>query len=135
MGLLGAPHSYPSSDEQDIWTEFDVLDPVEFGARRSSTPTSPPKPLKVTFLGGSLLIDGLAFTSRHDALPIPEEGTRCLLLLKKTSDGYRIAGDYYGIFAVENGILRALTAKRGFAPKLRGALADDAATDMSRLLK
>ena len=135
MGMLGTPHSIPSSDERDVWTEFDVLDAVELGARRSSTPTSPPRPLRVTLLGGSLLIDGLTFTSRHDALPISEEGTRCLLLLTRSSDGYRIAGDYYGIFAVENGVLRALTAKRGFARELRGAVAEDAGETLGRLLK
>jgi hypothetical protein len=135
MGTLGAPHGVPSSDQRDVWTEFDVLDAVELGARRSSTPRSPPRPLRVTLLGGSLLIEGLTFTSRHDALPIPEEGTRCLLLLTRSSDGYRIAGDYYGIFAVENGVLRALTAKRGFAPELRGAVAEDAGEKLGRLLK
>jgi hypothetical protein len=44
-------------------------------------------------------------------------------------------GRYYGIFAVENGVLRALAAKRGFAPELRGAVAEDAGEKLGRLLK
>ena len=133
MGLLESPRSYLRSDELDVYTDFNVVDIQTIGSRGGRDVGSSPQ-LTVTFLGGVISIDGLTYTSVHEALPIPGAGTRCLLLLKKERNGYRLAGTYYGAFSIENASLRRLTTTR-VGQELDGRPAEDTARSMAHRLR
>jgi hypothetical protein len=86
--------------------------------------------MTVTILGGTITMNGLSFTSRHEALPFLEPGAEGLFLLKEVGNRYHLAGMYLGAFGIAEGKLTSLTKRQGFAPELRGALATQAAANM-----
>jgi hypothetical protein len=84
----------------------------------------------VTLVGGSVEINDLTFTSQHDALPSLEFGREYLLLLTRRDGRYRVVGDYFGAFVIDDARLVPATRKSGFAREYTGIAADDAAKDL-----
>lgn len=135
-GIVGEPRSYLSQDQTDVYTDYRLSNPViAYQSKVLSSPRPGMPSVIVTLLGGTVTIDGLSFTSRHEALPELPLGAECLFLLKNTDDDhYRIAGTYYGVFAITGGRLTPLTRKHGFAPEYQGAIAEEGTQAMvSRL--
>jgi hypothetical protein len=71
------------------------------------------RPVTVTMLGGVVMINGLTFTSTHDALPRLESGTEALFLLRQINSRFFIGGTYYGVFGMLGGKLMPLSTKQG----------------------
>lgn len=134
-GIVGQPRSYLSDDQMDVSTDYQILNPVIL---YKAAPTATKKPemptVTVTTLGGVITINGLSFTSAHEALPPLEPGTECLFLLSHIGSRYYVAGAYYGAFRISNGKLLRLTQKQGFAPEIHGARATQAGDEMVRRL-
>ena len=74
----------------------------------------------VTLLGGTISINGLTFTEKHEALPALVSGNEYVFLLKQVGNRYHIPGRYFGVFLREQDRLRPVTRKTGFAPELSG---------------
>lgn len=126
-GVIGEPRSYLSKDQKEVYTEYPIRKPVVLFQTESyaAAPAA-----TVTLLGGAVTVNGLTFTSDVPALPRLPPGTECVLLLKRSGDEYRIAGEFYGAFRVVNGRIRPLTGKQGFAPEYRDAPAPQAIEDI-----
>src|SRR5437763_1072447 len=119
IGTVGQSRSRLSSDELDIFTDYEIQNPVVLYQRNiASTPTPQlARPIVVTLEGGAVVIGGLTYTETALALPQLAEGMRCVFLLKHVGDTYRVAGRFYGIFSISDGRLAPLTPKQGFAPE------------------
>jgi hypothetical protein len=136
-GKIGAPLTYLSDDQQEIYTDYPISNPVflyQSDAAGSTRPGLRPT-VTVTVLGGTMVLSGLSYTSRHISLPSLETGTECLLLLERVGSKYRIAGRYYGAFGIHDGKLAPLTSRQGFAPKYQGASADQTAEEIVAQLR
>lgn len=135
-GVVGAPHSYLSDDQRDVFTDYPILNPV-FIYQKSLSPSPIPgigPVATVTLLGGTININGREYAARFAALPSLPSGQECLLLLTREGSRYRIAGLHYGAFAITNGRVVVLTAKEGFAGEYRNAPATQVIADIvSRL--
>jgi hypothetical protein len=86
---------------------------------------SAPLSLDVTLFGGAIEVDGLRFTSSHQALPSLEVGREYLLLLKQDHGKWYIAGRYYGAFRIDDDVLMPVTGKQGFGDEVRGIRSED----------
>jgi hypothetical protein len=91
----------------------------------------------VTQRGGTINVQGIWFTESHDALKPLTAGSEVLCLLKRAGAKYQIAGfnGYYGVFAVENGVLKPLMSREDFAPDYRGRPLHDAVQSMVAVLQ
>lgn len=121
-GILGSSRSYLSADEMRVYTDYTLSFPAVLFDRRPE-PSRNSQPLTsatVTFLGGEVNVNGLTFSSVHQALPLPEPGTECVLFLTQEDGQLVVAGQYYGAFAVTGDQLMPLSAKRDYAAGLRG---------------
>jgi hypothetical protein len=118
-GVIGESRSYLSDDQMDVRTDYEILAPVilyesvAIPAGQLHT-----RPVTVTMLGGVVTINGLTFTSTHDALPRLQPGTEALFLLRQIGSRFFIGGAYYGVFGMLGGKLMPLSTKPGFAPEL-----------------
>jgi len=135
MGMIGTSSSRETRDHLDVVTDYEILQPIYLGRRPTARIPGPSSALVVTLPGGMITIDGLTFTSEHRDLQTPQPGTWCLLLLKESPEGYRLALQYFGAFAIENGLVSPLATKRGFAPELRGAVAEEVGRQMAEQLR
>lgn len=121
-GTVARPRSYLSDDQRDVLTDYDVEEPVYLYNRYPFKPNRPSAtpPLRVTLRGGTVLVNGLTYTAEHQALPLLQPGTRCLLILTRTDDKFFIAGRYFGAFETNGDRIVALVRKHGFAAELTG---------------
>ena len=130
-GVVGEPTSYLSDDEMDVYTDYQLRNPVFLYQAVITASKKPDVPTAtVTVLGGTITSNGLSFTSKHEALPLLEPGTECVFLLKHVGNHYYVAGMYYGVFRVTGAGLAPLTIKASFAPELRGIPVSQAAEQM-----
>ena len=129
-GIVGEPRSYLSDDQMDVYTDYPILNPVvlyQSGVVASRVTNMPG--IIATVVGGTVMIDGLTFTSTPEALPRLEPGSESLLLLKLRDDHYHLAGTYFGAFGISAGRLTPLTKKRGFASEYVNAAVPEAAKE------
>jgi hypothetical protein len=112
-GRLGVPRAFLSHDEREVRTEYPIVNPTTLYAAALSKPDLPPA-TSVTMIGGAVKINGLTYTATYEALPLPEEGTECLLLLRECDKRYYVAGIYYGIFRIEHDRLKVMTKDQKF---------------------
>jgi len=121
-GVLGEPKTYLSEDQAVILTDYPIIKPsilYQSTATRTLTPGLPA--ITITLLGGTYTRNGLSFTTKHEALPLPDPGIEGLFLLTRVGDQYRIAGRYFGAFKTTNGRVANLAMKRDYAPEYDGA--------------
>jgi hypothetical protein len=131
-GTVGVSSSYLSPDAMDVYTDYVLVAPaVIYGPDHTdSKKVHPARTIAVTILGGQIMINGLTYTSRHEALPELPQGADCLFLLKRVGDKNMLARTYYGAFDLTTGKTIALARKRGFAEELRR---EDAALSIERI--
>jgi hypothetical protein len=130
-GVVGEPRSYLSDDKLEIYSDYPLRTPTILYQATMTALSKPGMPgVTVTAIGGAVTLNGLTFTSTHDALPHLEVGTECLFLLKRVGEKYFIAGTYYGAFRIVGGTVTPLAKTWGFAPELRGAPVDVVAADV-----
>jgi hypothetical protein len=135
-GVVGPPESYLSDDQMDVYTDYPIADPVVlYEAPAVESKTAAVQTVTVTLLGGVITIDGLSFTSKHQALPLLQVSTECMFLLRKIGGRYFVAGNYYGVFRITSGKLSRLTNRDNFAREVDGALATKAGDDMVERLR
>lgn len=128
-GFVGNPTSYLSEDQREVLTDFPITH-SEILYQRPSERTPAKATLTVTLVGGTVTIGALSYTSRHDALPLLDPQSECLLLLKRRDGKFYVAGTYYGAFDIGEGRVRRLTKKQGFAAEYDDGPASEAAADM-----
>ncbi len=79
-GTIGEGRSYLSDDQRDVYTDYPINEPVF--AYRSELASIPAgrvvQGVTVTQLGGTVTVNGVAFTQTEPALPPLEAGTRGL---------------------------------------------------------
>jgi hypothetical protein len=123
-GVAGEPRSYLSDDQMDVYSDYPLqaLATLYDSAAQRLTPLT----LAITVLGGSVTINGLRYTSTHNALPLWPAGIECIFMLTHIGDRYFITGRYYGAFLVYDDAVSPMSRKQGFAPELRGLHAFDA---------
>lgn len=134
-GTVGERHSYLSEDEREVLTDYDIVGPlVVQSLERSTEATVALEGLIVTLPGGSVTINGLTYTSIHQALRELERGAMYMLLLKKSGSKYQLARIYLGAFQIRaDGRLRPLA--RGFAPELNDLPENTAAAALRAIAK
>jgi hypothetical protein len=54
----------------------------------------------VTLHGGTISVNGVPFTAKYPDEPQLQPGAQYMFLLRRVGDKYRLADDYYGVFAV-----------------------------------
>jgi hypothetical protein len=120
-GVVGAPHTYLSEDEREIFTDYPLLNPVIVyqSAAVASDMTVLPR-VTITLLGGMYKQNGLTYTSSHAALPALEPGTKGLFILRRVGKQYRIAGPYVGAFRIVDRRIFVLSKTSDFAPEYHG---------------
>jgi hypothetical protein len=129
-GTLGQPHSYMSRNEMEVYTDYPIIGASILFQTNPETLAKPAvgQPLAATFLGGTVVVNGLTFTSKHEGLPLPQAGTECLLLLEREEGHYVVAQRYFGAFHKINDALVPMTMKQNFAPEY-GTVSAAQATD------
>jgi hypothetical protein len=137
LGTISNPRSYLSDDQTEVFTDYSVLRPVTLF---TSTVARVPGPvadanLTVTFLGGKVTINGLVFSAEHEALPLPEPGTECVLLLKRVGGRHFVSGRYFGMFQTSGDRVTPLVRKPGFASEYAGATGRQFADEMTRIAR
>jgi hypothetical protein len=120
-GFVGEHRSYLSSDQTNIYTEYELRN---ISVLHQSRPFAAGKPgaqesLTVKQLGGTVRVNGVAFTQIEDGLPPLTQGSEALFLLTRTPEGYVVAGKFYGAFGIQDGKLVPLTKVGSFAPEYR----------------
>jgi hypothetical protein len=116
-GTVGAPTTFLSDDQRDVYTEYSLSDVTVLHQRRPARPGILP-PLTVVVRGGAITIDGRTFVQEDEAFPALAPGTTGVFLLTRTADRYRLAGWVFGAFAVTKNGLRPFTRKLGFGEEL-----------------
>jgi hypothetical protein len=136
-GKLGAGHSYLSKDQTEIFTDFPLENARVLFQRTAATMDRPGSlsGLSVTQRGGTITVDGRAFTQKEGGLLPLQPGGEVLCLLKHVGDKYQIAGRYFGVFAIEDGRLRPLVTREDFAPDYRGRSFQEAVQSMLAVLQ
>jgi hypothetical protein len=136
-GTLGKSHSYLSPDQREVLTDYDVLKPEFLFERQLPAAAQPgvPRAVTLTLLGGSVSVGGFTYTFTDKAVQPLNTGTTCLLLLKKVAGRYRLAGDYLGIFKIDDDKLVPFTGKQGFAAELRNTKSSRAIAEMTETIR
>jgi hypothetical protein len=139
LGRLGEPQSYLSDDQMRVFTDYQLNEPDVFFERTPSVaaPVGSPRSIIVTQRGGTINVQGIWFTESHDALKPLKPGSEVLCLLKRAGAKYQITGyvEDYGVFAVENDLLKPLYSREDFAPDYRGRPLRDAVQSMVAVLQ
>jgi hypothetical protein len=130
-GTIGAPTSYLSADQTEIYSDYPILNPeILWPPAPTATPlpgAPPPKPaITITHIGGRIVVNGHSFTMEHTQLPPLKTGTEGVFLLKQDGAKYRIAGTFYGAFKAVAGGLFPLARFPGYATELQGKTTDEA---------
>jgi hypothetical protein len=122
-----------------VFTDYQLNEPDIFFERtpRVAAPGGPPRSIIVTQRGGTINVQGIWFTDSHDALKPLKPEIEVLCLLKRAGAKYQITGyvEDYGVFAVENGVLKPLYSREDFAPDYRGRPLHDAVQSMLAVLR
>ena len=128
-GTVGDAVARLSDDEQDVYTDYQIKNPVLFYQKQIAGFPRPGAvlPITATQLGGALMIGDVKFTQTELGLPPLEPGSEALLLLQRVQNRYYISGTFYGAFGIVGGKVTRLMKMEGFAPALEGAPADIAA--------
>jgi hypothetical protein len=136
-GTIGQPRSYLSSDQTEIYTDYDIIAPVIFFQSQVITrPTpGPPPGVTVTLRGGTLMVSGISFTQTEPALPPLQSGTQGLFLLRRVDGKYQIAGMFFGAFSIIEGRIMPLVARDDFAPEYRNVTLSEAMKSMLAILQ
>jgi hypothetical protein len=136
-GTLGAPHSYLSNDQTDVLTDYPLIDPIVlFLAKpRVSRTAGVHPPLTLTQKGGTVTVNGVAFTEKQPALEPLQPGSKVLCLLESVGDKNVIVGAFFGIFSIEGGRLNPLMTRPDFAQDYRGVEYDAAVESMLSVLR
>lgn len=126
-GLVGKGRSYISDDGLDVYTDYDIANPVILYEQRMHEATVPgaPRHVVVTQLGGSVALNGTAFTQTEDGLAPLREGSEGLFLLNNVNGKYHIAKTFFGAFVIKNGVVAPLTRVESFVNEYHGLSADD----------
>jgi hypothetical protein len=122
-----------SDDQQDVYTDYQIQNPVLFYQKHIAGSPRPGAvlPITATQLGGALMVGDVKFTQTELGLPPLEPGSEALLLLQRVQNRYYISGTFYGACGIVGGKLTRLMRMEGFAPALEGAPADIAAAAMT----
>jgi hypothetical protein len=123
-GIVGpAKPSYLSDNQQEVYTDYAIIDPVILYQAKVTTSTRPGvmPTATATIFGGTITIHGLSFTSTHDGLRALKPGVECLFLLERIGVHHFIVGKYFGVFRIRNGVLTELTDGRGIVPAYKDA--------------
>jgi hypothetical protein len=136
-GTLSNPRSYLSDDEAEVLTDYDLADQVTLFTTKSDSFRAPtlPQPLTLTQKGGTVVVNGVSFTEKEPALEPLTPGTRVLCLLKSAGNKNMIVGAFFGIFSVEDGVVKPLTTRTGFAPDYRNVEYGAAVDSMLRVVR
>ena len=130
-GIVRGGRSYLSQDEQDIYTDYEIRNPIVLYDSASPSPAGRiGTHLTVTILGGEVVVNGTLCKSVHQALPALNPGPEHLLLLRRDGERYFLAGTYFGAFRVANGLIEAAANHQEFAATVNGKSADRMATDL-----
>jgi hypothetical protein len=125
-GVVGeARGSYLTSDSSDVRTDYFLrASEVVYDANPTSNLLAAERPVQLTVVqqGGTVMIDGFPATVRHLALPPLNPGTEVLMFLVRTGDKYEITSDYFGVFAVNAGLVRPLGKSSVFDQRIRDGL-------------
>jgi hypothetical protein len=84
----------------------------------------------VTISGGTITINGVKYSETFWDFPTLPPGIDGLFLLRRVGDRLLVAGQFYGAFKVNAGLLTPVGNTRGFAPELLNAPVDAAVEDM-----
>jgi hypothetical protein len=137
-GIVGRPQSYLAKNQREIQTDYPLSRPVVLYRTASDGAAAPEtEDIRVTLSGGTVRINGLAFTWTPSVLPGLEPGSEGLFLLRRVGTKYMVAGGHYGAFRIVDAQLLPLTRKKGgFAYEFRHVPAEDAVTQiLTRRLK
>jgi hypothetical protein len=127
-GTIGDAVPRLSDDQRDVYTDYQIKNPVIFYQKDLEGSPRPGAALPITAsqLGGELTIGDVIFTQTELGLPPLEPGSEALLLLQRVENRYYISRTFYGAFRIIGGKLTRLMTME-FAPALEGAPADLAA--------
>jgi hypothetical protein len=128
-GVIGKPlPSYLSADQRQVFTDHPILASMILYEQMTvlSRLPGPPPDVTVTVRGGTVTINGVPFTARYRDQPEMRPGSECVFLLRTEGGKYRVVGDYFGVFAIENGRFMPLYDGPAFAAEYRGASAETA---------
>jgi hypothetical protein len=138
-GSIGEGTSYLSEDQRQVFTDYEILQPIylferrSIGAQRPAPPSA--RPIKVTLRGGGVQVGQFIYTEEDQTLPPLERGGDCLLLLHRDGQRYTPVGVYYGTFKIEGDSLIPLVKDVDFAPEYRQYRASAAISDtVARLI-
>src|SRR5689334_22774454 len=101
---VGDRRSYLSSDQREVYTDYQLIDPRilfssgEVFKNASRVATS----LVVTLFGGTIELNGLTYSSVHQALPELLKGEKYTLLWRQDDSHLFVAGRYFGVFRIVN---------------------------------
>jgi hypothetical protein len=120
-GVPGEPATRLSDDEMEVFTEYPLRNAaIRYNAISNGVPAERSSPLVVTVFGGTIVINGLSYTSAHGALGLLQPSAEYLLLLKMVGRRYFLAGQYYGAFQITGSTATNHVRKPGFAEELNG---------------
>jgi hypothetical protein len=120
-GTVGpAAPSYLSPEQDEIYTDFEIRNPIVLYERETPSTSQPgaPRSILVTVRGGTMNFSGTPFSQQYPGQPVMTQGRERLFLLRKTDSKYRIASDYFGVFEIVGNKLVQLSPKQGFAHEL-----------------
>jgi hypothetical protein len=122
-GVVGPPYSYLSDDQQEVFTDYRVVNPTflfQKTLRASKTPGIV-EGLTVTLFGGEISVNGRPYVAREEGLMSLPVGSECLFLFSEYKGKNIIVGRYFGAFVIADHQVTPLTPKRGYADEFRGA--------------
>jgi hypothetical protein len=123
-GVVGGGQTRLSRDQRKVVTDYRIDQGVVLYRRQQPDDVrEEERDLIVTVPGGTVLIGDLSYTLRAETLPHLDEGSHCLLLLKRGSGTYELAGTFFGAFLIADAKLFPLATKQGFAQELHGTAA------------
>jgi hypothetical protein len=136
VGTVGEPHSYMSDNQCNVYTDFAISDPNVVYSRFPLSATEGSKPsLTFTQLGGTITVNGVAFTEKQTALAPLKPGQRVLLLLQRKDNKLMIADMFLGAFAVEDNNITPLMSRDDYAPEYRHVPLSEATEGISQILR
>jgi hypothetical protein len=132
IAIVGQPRAYLSDDQRDVFTDY-TLDQRVVLYRREMSTFATDQPITVTAHGGTVTVNGIRYTLKHEALPPLPVGATCLFLLKHVGNRYHVADTYYGVFRVNDTLIPLVNDER-FAPQYKSMAATAAIKDIAARL-
>lgn len=130
-GTVGETRTYLSADAREILTDYQ-LSPVQVIYRSQAAAARIPamSSVTVTLLGGTVALNGLTYTSTHEALPGLAPGQEYVLLLRQDDGRFMVAGRYFEAFRIVDGKVEPSVKKQRFAEELAGQPVADVVTSL-----